>query len=163
MTFRAHIGLGANLGDPAARLRWALQRLASLGTIEAQSPLYRSAPMGPADQPDFCNAVCVLRTALTPRALMDALLAIERETGRVRDTKWGPRTLDLDLLHVDGQVSADSALRLPHPGIAKRNFVLVPWATIAAGTELPGLGCVGALAQTIGREGLARWDASRAA
>lgn len=162
MTIRAHIGLGANLGDPAACLSWALQRVAELGRLEARSPLYRSAPMGPADQPDYCNAVCVLQTALSPRALLDALLAIERETGRVRDAKWGPRTLDLDLLHIDGVVSVESSLRLPHPGIARRNFVLWPWADIAPATEIPELGRVDALAAAIGRDGLARWDESRA-
>ena len=159
MTIRAHIGLGANLGDPAARLRWALQRLAALGQLEAQSPLYRSAPMGPADQPDYCNAVCILQTELTPRALMDALLAIERETGRIRDEKWGPRTLDLDLLHVDGVAMDESSLHLPHPGIATRNFVLWPWADVAPDIEVPGVGRIGALASAIGHAGLARWDA----
>lgn len=161
MTIRAHIGLGANLGDPAACLSWALQRLAELGQVEAQSPLYRSAPMGPADQPDYCNAVCVLVTPLTPRALLDALLAIERETGRVRDAKWGPRTLDLDLLHVDGIVSAETSLRLPHPGISRRNFVLCPWADIAPATQIPGLGRVDALAAAIGCDGLTPWGVPR--
>lgn len=158
MKIRAHIGLGANLGDPAEGLRWALRRIAALGELSAQSALYRSAPMGPPGQPDYCNAVCLLETTLDARSLLDALLAIERETGRVRDAKWGPRTLDLDLLHVEGQQSSVSSLRLPHPGIALRNFVLVPWAEFAADLVVPGLGRVGDAAAAIGTQGLARWD-----
>ena len=159
MKIRAHIGLGANLGDPAARLRWALQRIATLGELTATSSLYRSAPMGPADQPDYCNAVCTLLTALPARELLDALLTIERETGRVRDAKWGPRTLDLDLLHVENQASSARELRLPHPGIALRNFVLLPWAEIAPDLVVPGLGRICDAAAAIGAAGLQRWDA----
>lgn len=159
MSLRAHIGLGANLGDPAERVRWALGRVASLGVVLAQSPLYRSAPMGPSDQPDYCNAVCIVQTALEPQALMAGLLAIERETGRIRDRKWGPRSLDLDLLHVEGFASAADSLRLPHPGIAQRNFVLVPWADIAADLQVPGVGRIGDAAAAIGSAGLAIWAA----
>ncbi|WP_028006344.1 2-amino-4-hydroxy-6-hydroxymethyldihydropteridine diphosphokinase [Solimonas flava] len=158
MKRRAYIGLGANLGDPPARLRWALTRLRELGEVVAHSSLYRSAPMGPREQPEFCNAVAQLDTALQPTELMQALLAIERDAGRIRDIKWGPRTLDLDLLHVEGFVHDTPALRLPHPGIAERNFVLVPWAEIAPALEVPGLGCVGERAARIGNEGLALWD-----
>lgn len=157
---RAHIGLGANLGDPAAQLRWALARLAQLGQLLAQSSLYRSAPMGPADQPDYCNAVCILQVQLEPAALMRALLDVERETGRVRDRKWGPRTLDLDLLHVEGLRLDSETLTLPHPGIAQRNFVLRPWAQIAPDLELPGLGRLGDAAARIGSEGLSLWPDS---
>ncbi|SEQ06852.1 2-amino-4-hydroxy-6-hydroxymethyldihydropteridinediphosphokinase [Solimonas aquatica] len=155
--FRAHIGLGANLGDPPAQLRWALARLEQLGRLLAQSPLYRSLPMGPSEQPDFCNAVCILDTDIPPEALMQALLAIEREAGRVRDVKWGPRTLDLDLLHVEGVVLDSAALRLPHPGIAQRNFVLQPWAQIAPDLVVPGLGRVDLAAGRLGEAGLQLW------
>ncbi len=160
MSFRAHVGLGANLGGPAARLRWALDRLAELAEVEARSALYRSAPMGPQDQPDFCNAVCILRTKLGPAALMRALLNIETATGRVRQQKWGARTLDLDLLHVDGIAMQSADLCLPHPGIGLRNFVLVPWAEIAPTLIVPGLGCIGELAAAAGREGLRAWNES---
>lgn len=159
MSVRAHIGLGANLQDPAPRLRWALQRLGALGEVEAQSALYRSAPMGPAEQPEFCNAVCILRSALGPPALMAALLAIEREAGRVRGEKWGPRTLDLDLLHVEGVTMDTPGLRLPHPGIAARSFVLVPWAEIAPELRVPGVGRIGECAALVDRDGLRLWDA----
>ncbi|WP_028081364.1 2-amino-4-hydroxy-6-hydroxymethyldihydropteridine diphosphokinase [Solimonas soli] len=158
MSARAHIGLGANLGDPAARLRWAVAALAALGDIEARSRLYRSAPMGPAGQPDFCNAVAILRTPLTPAALMEALLAIERKTGRIRSVKWGPRTLDLDLLHVDGVTLDTPGLRLPHPGIAARSFVLWPWAEIAPDLVVPGVGRIADAAAALGAEGLAPWE-----
>lgn len=153
----AYIGLGANLGDPAAQLRWALSRLSQLGDLVAQSQLYRSAPMGPADQPDYCNAVCSLVTGLDPLRLMDALLAIERETGRVRDRKWGPRTLDLDLLHMEGVELRSERLCLPHPGIAQRNFVLVPWAEIAPELAVPGVGRIAEAARRLGRQGLSPW------
>lgn len=158
MKCHAYIGLGANLGDPPARLRWALARLRELGELVAQSSLYRSAPMGLREQPEFCNAVAQLDTEMEPAALMQALLAIERDAGRVRNIKWGPRTLDLDLLHVEGSVSDTPELCLPHPGIAERNFVLVPWAEIAPTLEVPGLGRVGERAAQIGDEGLAQWD-----
>lgn len=160
MSFRAHVGLGANLGGPAARLRWAFDRLAELAEVEARSALYRSAPMGPQDQPDFCNAVCILRTELGPAALMRALLDIEAATGRVRQQKWGARTLDLDLLHVDGIAMQRADLCLPHPGIGLRNFVLVPWAEIAPTLIVPGLGCIGELAAAAGCEGLRAWNES---
>jgi len=146
---RAHIGLGANLGDPPAQLRTALAALEALGQLQAVSPFYRTPPMGPADQPDFCNAVAILQTALAPSVLMQALLEVERAAGRVRDIKWGPRVLDLDLLHVDGFASATPDLTLPHPGIAQRSFVLRPWADIAPDEVVPGVGRIGDLASAI--------------
>lgn len=159
MTRRAYIGLGANLGEPARQLRAALERIAMLGTLVATSPFYRSAPMGPSDQPDFCNAVCALDTGLDPRALLEELLAIERSQGRVRDgRRWGPRRLDLDLLHMEGETLASAELCLPHPGIADRNFVLVPWADIAPELAVPGIGRIGDAARAIGRAGLNEWD-----
>jgi len=154
---RAHIGLGANLGDPAARLRWAFDELATLGQIEARSRLYRSPPMGPADQPEYCNAVAILRTDLSPQSLMDALLAIERKTGRIRGVKWGPRTLDLDLLHVEGVALDTPGLRLPHPGIAQRSFVLWPWAEIAPDLVVPGVGRIADAAAALGAQGAMPW------
>jgi 2-amino-4-hydroxy-6-hydroxymethyldihydropteridine diphosphokinase len=154
----AYIGLGANLGDPPAQLRTALRGIEALGRIAAVSPFYRSAPMGPADQPDFCNAVCALDTVLDAPALMDALLAIERGMGRVRTQKWGPRLIDLDLLHVDGVCCATEMLTLPHPGIAQRNFVLVPWADIAPQAVVPGLGRIDEMARAIDRADLRVWQ-----
>lgn len=154
---RAYIGLGANLGDPPAQIRAALDHLAELGALQAISPFYRSAPMGPSDQPDYCNAVCCLDSALDPEALMAQLLAIERLMGRIRTVKWGPRTIDLDLLHVEGECRNTASLQLPHPGIGARNFVLVPLADIASDLVIPGIGRVDAAAARIGRAGLAPW------
>lgn len=157
MSFRAHIGLGANLDEPSARLRWAFEQLTTLGEVEAKSTLFRSEPMDRSEQPDFCNAVCILQTTLAPLELMKRLLAIEQMAGRVRNQKWGPRTLDLDLLHVEGVNSDTTELVLPHPGITSRNFVLVPWAQIAPALVVPGVGCIAALAAAVGHQGLHAW------
>lgn len=116
--------------------------------------------MGPADQPDFINAVAGLLTRLAPRELLSALHGIEAAHGRRRrsDDRWGPRPLDLDLLAHGDHVLAEPDLRLPHPGIGERNFVLLPLASIAPDLEIPGLGRVGTLAGRIGREGLVCLD-----
>ncbi|TJY60937.1 2-amino-4-hydroxy-6-hydroxymethyldihydropteridine diphosphokinase [Sinimarinibacterium sp. CAU 1509] len=154
---RAHIGLGANLGDPPAQIRVALTALGALGRVLAVSPFYRTPPMGPADQPDFCNAVAIVQSELSPQALMQALLDIERAAGRVRGAKWGPRVLDLDLLHVDGVELMTPELTLPHPGIADRSFVLKPWADIAPTAVVPGVGCIGDLASKLGAVDITLW------
>ena len=153
----AYIGLGSNLHDPPRQVRAAAQSIAALpqSQLIACSSLYRSAPIGEAGQPDYVNAACVLSTSLSPAALMDALLAIERAAGRVRDGhKWGPRVLDLDLLHIEGVVLETPALTMPHPEIARRNFVLTPLAEIAHALDIPGLGAIAALARSAGRAGL---------
>lgn len=157
----AYVGLGANLGDPRAQLQTALQAIAQLPDtrIVALSSLYRSAPMGPADQPEYCNAACRLETTLSPRALLEALIDIERAVGRIRgQERWGPRMLDLDLLHVEGVSLDEPGLHLPHPGIMRRNFVLVPLAEVAPNLSIPGLGRIDEAAAGIGRDGLAYWD-----
>lgn len=140
---RAFVALGANLGDAAATLRGAVEALAALAQtrLVACSSLYRSAPVDAAG-PDFVNAVAELETALDPAALLDALQAIEQRFGRVRGERNAPRTLDLDLL-LHGDAVLDTArLRLPHPRLHRRAFVLVPLAEIAPGLHLPGLGGV---------------------
>lgn len=160
MMVRAWIGLGANLGDPAARIRGALGSIGAMPgcVLLKASTLYRSAPMGPPGQPDYCNAVAEVETTLAPRALLDALLAIERAAGRVRGgDRWGPRVLDLDLLHVEGVSVDEPGLHLPHPGIARRNFVIVPLAQIAPALTIPGVGVAASLAQAAGTDGLAPW------
>jgi 2-amino-4-hydroxy-6-hydroxymethyldihydropteridine diphosphokinase len=137
--------LGANLGDAAQTLRDAFQALAVLPrtTLRARSPLYSTPAWGNEDQPAFVNAAALLDTALSGPELLDALLGIERAAGRVRDgERWGPRTLDLDLLHMDGVALHDTRLTLPHPRIAERAFVLLPLAELAPGLELPGQGRV---------------------
>lgn len=156
----AYIALGANLGQPARQVRDALSSLARVPGVSARncSPLYRSAPVGPAGQPDYCNAVCSIDTTLGPEALLAQLLELERAAGRVRNgDRWGPRLLDLDLLHMEGIHRETLWLKLPHPEIARRNFVLVPLADIAPTLEIPGLGRVEELAMKIGRDGLVHW------
>jgi 2-amino-4-hydroxy-6-hydroxymethyldihydropteridine diphosphokinase len=157
---RAYIGLGANLGDPARQLRAALDGIARLpmSRMLRASSLYRSPPMGPADQPPYCNAVCEIETALAPRELLDGLLALERAAGRTRGgDRWGPRTLDLDILHIEQVVLDEPRLHLPHPGLRQRRFVLIPLAALAPDLHIPGMGRVGDLAAQIGDEGIELW------
>lgn len=139
---RAYVGLGANLGDPAAQLRAACHALRNLpGTrLLRCSPIYRSAPIGVSGHPDYLNAVAELDTELTARALLDALLDLETEFGRCRDGSVAPRTLDLDLL-LHGQAQLPSPqLTLPHPRMHLRAFVLKPLLDLAPDITLPGLG-----------------------
>jgi 2-amino-4-hydroxy-6-hydroxymethyldihydropteridine diphosphokinase len=157
---RAYIGLGANLEDPPAQLRRALAAIAAEpgARLVAQSAFYRSAPLGPGAQPDYCNAVCAVDTSLDPDALLTRLHAIERAMGRARPpVRWAPRLIDLDLLHYDGAQCATPRITLPHPELHRRNFVLVPLAEIAPDLELPGLGIAANLAAALGREGLSAW------
>jgi 2-amino-4-hydroxy-6-hydroxymethyldihydropteridine diphosphokinase len=137
---RAHIGLGANLGDREATLRAAVRKLGALGTIVAVSSLYETEPVGYREQPPFLNAVVALETALSPGALMAELLTIERDFGRVRSFANAPRTLDLDLLLIDDLVLDTPDLTLPHPRLHERAFVLVPLVEIGPTAIHPALG-----------------------
>lgn len=155
---RAYIGLGANLGDPAGQVCRAIVGLSALGRLLAQSPLYRTAPLGEPGQPDYCNAACVIDTDLSPDALMQGLLDLERAAGRVRDgRRWAARELDLDLLHYEGVALDTPRLHLPHPQIGQRNFVLAPLADVAPELVIPGVGRVADAARAIGRDGLQAW------
>ncbi|KZC19206.1 MULTISPECIES: 2-amino-4-hydroxy-6-hydroxymethyldihydropteridine diphosphokinase [Rhodanobacter] len=129
----AYVALGSNLGNPRQQLLDAMDALAKLPDTRLlqRSPLYRTPPWGVLEQPPFINAAVELDTALSPHALLDALLAIEQRAGRVRGERNGPRTLDLDLLHVDGARLDDPRLTLPHPRMAERAFVLLPLRDIA--------------------------------
>lgn len=160
---RAYIGLGANLGDPPAQIRAALARIALLaGTrLTLESSLYRSDPIGSPgvrDQPHYCNAVCEVETTLLPERLLEQLHAIESALGRARPPeRWAPRLIDLDLLLYE-QLCLDSGpLKLPHPEMHRRNFVLVPLAQVAPELEIPGKGSVVELAAELGWAGLAHW------
>jgi len=135
------IGIGSNLDDPIGRARQALLALSGLphSRLLAWSSLYRSAPMGPADQPDYVNGVAALTTGLEPLALLDALQRIEQQQGRLRNgNRWGPRTLDLDLLLYGDEVIEHPRLVVPHYGMPEREFVLYPLAEIAPSLRLPG-------------------------
>ena len=144
----AAIGLGANLGDAAATLREAIAELARLPRTELlrASRLYRTPAWGVTEQPDFINAVALVETALPPRDLLDALLAIERSFGRTRldGERWGPRTLDLDLLLFDDLILDSPALQLPHPRMHLRAFVMAPLLEIAPDCRIPGRGTAAA-------------------
>jgi 2-amino-4-hydroxy-6-hydroxymethyldihydropteridine diphosphokinase len=124
--------------------------------VIASSRRYRTPAWGITDQPDFINAVAEIESTLPPDALLERLHAVEREHGRDRgnETRWGPRTLDLDLLAVEGVSSASPALTLPHPRLAERAFVLVPWAEIAPGLDLPGVGRIAALRDGVDCSGI---------
>jgi 2-amino-4-hydroxy-6-hydroxymethyldihydropteridine diphosphokinase len=135
----AYIGLGANLGDRAATLREAAQRLGTLGRITAVSSLYETEPIGFREQPPFLNAVIALGTDLSPTELFRELIAIEQDLGRVRTFRNAPRTLDLDVLLMDGLVLEMPELTLPHPRMHERAFVLAPLAEIAPGVRHPVL------------------------
>jgi len=146
---RAFVGLGANLDDPVGHVRRAFSDLGRIPATRCvlRSGLYRNPPLGPADQPDYINAVAGLDTGLAAEALLDALQAIERAHGRVRGAvRWGPRTLDLDLLLYGDRCRDDPRLTLPHPGLHRRAFVLYPLREIAPGLVIPGCGPVEALA-----------------
>ncbi|HED18273.1 MAG TPA: 2-amino-4-hydroxy-6-hydroxymethyldihydropteridine diphosphokinase [Gammaproteobacteria bacterium] len=140
----AFIGLGSNLEHPESQVQRAIQALDGLpgSSVQAVSSLYRSAPMGPQDQPDYVNAVVQLATGLLPEELLDQLQRVEQVHGRERGQHWGPRTLDLDILLYGDAVIETECLQIPHPGLAQRNFVLYPLAEIDDHTMVPGLGSV---------------------
>lgn len=142
----AYIGMGANLpgpaGSPPATLAAAAERLGALGWITARSSLYSTAPVGFTDQPRFLNAVVALQTDLAPRPLLNALLAIEREFGRDRCTSLanGPRSLDLDILLIDGIALSEPGLEIPHPRLPERGFALIPLNEVAPHASDPRTG-----------------------
>ncbi len=148
----AYIGIGSNLESPAEQVRQAIGALRQLpdSLLVHESGLYRSAPMGPQDQPDFINAVVSLLTQLDAAKLLSGLHDIEEKHGRERNAEqWGPRTLDLDLLAFGNQISDSEKLKLPHPRIAERNFVLLPWNEITPQYRVPGLASVADLAAKV--------------
>lgn len=136
---RVYLGLGSNLAEPLAQLGAALRAIGELphSKLAAVSSFYASDPLGPPDQPRYLNAVAALDTELAPLALLDALQAIEQEQGRQRKAeRWGPRTLDLDILLFGDRLIDDPRLRVPHYHMQARAFVLYPLAEIAPGLRL---------------------------
>jgi len=157
----AYIGLGSNLGDPAARLRAALDAIAALPGVTAlvASPFYRTAPFGPVAQPDFVNAAAGVLTTSDPETLHAALKALEQRLGRRPPReRWGPREIDLDLLVHGAAVRDTPVLSLPHPGIPQRDFVLYPLRDIAPDLLVPGLGRVRELAARVEDRGATRLE-----
>lgn len=154
------MGLGSNQDEPARQLKAALAELNDLPgcRVLRRSALYRTAPWGPVEnQPDFANAVTELDTGLLPHELLQALQALETEHGRIRKQRWGPRTLDLDLLLYDDLTMTADELILPHPRLHERAFVLVPLAELEPGLQVPGHGTVRELLSQIDDTGVVPW------
>jgi 2-amino-4-hydroxy-6-hydroxymethyldihydropteridine diphosphokinase len=152
----AYVAIGSNLGSPRERVLEAMQRLGALGAANAllRSHLYLSRPMGPRDQPDFVNAAAGLLTQDTPQELLARLLGIERNMGRVQRERWGPRVIDLDLLWMVDAAVDEQGIKVPHPGVSTRNFVLYPLADIAPTLKIPGMGTVLDLKHSVGGDGI---------
>lgn len=129
---RIYLGLGTNLGERARNLDTARKKIeAEVGTCIQASSLYASAPWGIADQPVFLNQVICVESSLSARKTLETILRIERDMGRLRLKKWGQRLIDIDILFYDNDIVCEESLRIPHPFIPQRNFVLVPLAEIA--------------------------------
>lgn len=152
----AYVALGSNLKDPREQVLEACERIRSLTatSLELRSRLYLTRPLGPQEQPDFVNAAVGLVTQLTARELLDALIDVERRMGRVRQERWGPRIIDLDLIWMVGEVIQEPGLTLPHPEVSRRNFVLYPLADIAPTLDIPGHGRVMNLKARSGADGI---------
>ena len=139
---RAYLGLGGNLGDPAAAMAAALRALDAVDgiSVAAVSSLYRTPPWGVSGQPDFLNAVAAVDTALGARRLLDLCLDVERGLKRIRTTRWGPRVIDIDILLYGDERIEEEGLQVPHPRMADRAFVLMPLAEIAPRARVGGRG-----------------------
>ena len=136
---RAYVGVGSNLGDREGTIRAAIDALPG---VVAVSSLQETEPVGPVEQPPFLNGAVALETELSPRELLDVLLAVERRLGRERRERWGPRTIDLDLLLYGDRSLDEPGLALPHPRLHKRRFALEPLAELDPELEIPGRGRV---------------------
>ena len=157
----AYIALGSNLNDPVLQITRAFVALDAMPKTRCvlKSSLYSSQPMGEIEQADYINAVTTLETCLSPRDLLRCLQDIENRQGRVRgDVRWGPRTLDLDILMYADLQHDDPVLTLPHPGLSQRNFVLFPLLEIAPGLTVPGLGSLQGLVNKASMMGLQRLE-----
>jgi 2-amino-4-hydroxy-6-hydroxymethyldihydropteridine diphosphokinase len=165
------LALGSNLGNRQDILQGAVDAIAGLEgvRVEAVSPVYETVPVGGPPQPDYLNAVVLARTAVPSRELLDELHEIEAAFDRVRLVRWDARTLDIDIITVDGERSDDPDLTLPHPRAHERAFVLAPWHDLAPDAELPGFGPVADLLDRADRAGVHRsavtlmvpWDGDR--
>ncbi|WP_067413189.1 2-amino-4-hydroxy-6-hydroxymethyldihydropteridine diphosphokinase [Streptomyces sampsonii] len=156
----AVISLGSNLGNRLETLQGAVDALEDTPglRVKAVSPVYETEPWGvdPGSQPSYFNAVAVIRTTLPPGSLLERAQAVEEAFHRVRDERWGPRTLDVDIVAYAGVVSADPELTPPHPHAHERAFVLAPWHDVDPEAELPGQGPVDELLSALAGDGLTR-------
>ncbi len=161
MTVRAYLALGSNMGDREGNLRQAVQTLDDRVGIRvaAVSPIYETDPVGYVDQEAFLNMVIAIETELPPEVLLREVLAIEQELGRVRTVRWGPRTIDIDVLLYDRIQLAGTDLQIPHPAMTERAFVLVPLRDVWEGGPLPVFGRTieHFLEQTEDHEGVRKW------
>ncbi|MET8246742.1 2-amino-4-hydroxy-6-hydroxymethyldihydropteridine diphosphokinase [Streptomyces sp. NPDC005202] len=155
---RAVISLGSNLGNRLETLQGAVDALEDTPgvRIKGVSPVYETEPWGvePGTQPSYFNAVVVLKTTLLPSSLLERAHAIEEAFNRVRDERWGPRTIDVDIVAYADAVSDDPHLTLPHPRAHERAFVLAPWYDVDPQAQLPGRGSVAELLAAVTREGV---------
>lgn len=152
------LALGSNLGDRLASLQRGLDLLMAEPGLRdlVVSPVYETAPVGGPDQPNYLNAVLVAATSLPPRAVLERGLAAEQALHRVRGERWGPRTLDVDVIVYGDLVSADPDLTLPHPRAHERAFVLAPWHDVDPAAVIPGRGLVADLLAAAGTDGIRR-------
>lgn len=160
MMTRVYLALGSNLADPLHQVQAALDALAAIPqtTLVATSSFYRTPPYGPANQPDYLNAAVALETALTPEELLDHTQRIELEQGRVRkDERWGPRTLDLDIMLFGDLTLSTPRLTIPHYDIGNRAFMLVPLVEIAAGLHFPNGDSATAMLARLDASAIQRW------
>ncbi len=160
MTTIAYIAVGSNLSDPVTQANQAIEALKQLpkSRFIAASSLYSSTPMGPQNQPDYINAVVAVETDLLPLELLDCTQAIEQEQGRVRkDERWGPRTLDLDIILYGKEVMNSERLTIPHYGMRVREFVLYPLAEIAPSLQLPDGTMLEEILKSVPLNGLSIW------
>ena len=157
---RCVLSLGSNLGDRLDNLQQAVDALLEAPGLVAESvsPVYETAPVGGPDQPDFLNAVLVVQTVLSGRVLLERAQALEHAMGRVRDERFGPRIIDVDLVDLAGEQADESDLVLPHPRAHERAFVLAPWLDVDAEAEVPGHGPVRDLLARLGADSVRRRD-----
>ncbi|MFJ4694438.1 2-amino-4-hydroxy-6-hydroxymethyldihydropteridine diphosphokinase [Streptomyces sp. NPDC088766] len=156
---RAVISIGSNLGNRLETLQGAIDALEDTPgvRVKAVSPVYETEPWGvePGSQPSYFNAIVVLKTTLPPSSLLERAHAVEEAFHRVRDERWGARTLDVDIVAYADVVSDDPSLTLPHPRAHERAFVLAPWHDVDPGARVPGRGAIAELLDTVTREGVA--------
>jgi 2-amino-4-hydroxy-6-hydroxymethyldihydropteridine diphosphokinase len=152
------LALGSNLGDRRDILQGCVDAIAGIPEVQVMgvSPVYETVPVGGPPQPDYLNAVLLARTTLPSRALLDRLHEVEAAFNRVRDVRWGPRTLDVDIITVEGEASDDPELTLPHPRAHERAFVLAPWHDVDPGAVLPRQGAVAELLAAADTSGIRR-------
>ena len=155
---RVVLALGSNLGDRLTTLQESVTAIAGLPGTEvlAVSPVYETVPVGGPVQPDYLNAVLIARTSLPSRELLDATQSIETDFKRTREVRFGPRTLDIDIISYGDEVSGDPVLTLPHPRAHERAFVLAPWHDVDSHAELSACGRVEDLLAVVGTDGVRR-------